>query len=168
MTTSVQPNPQPQPQPPALRTSNVWQPALESAAREIFNVMLDMRIDRVAIEPPLVADLTVMVGINGAMRGVIGLHTNAATACRLASMLLGAQTDEFDERVLDAVGEIANMIAGSFKSKAPGLGEKCALSVPTVIAGSDYHLHLASNGDHVEMTVSFEGSPLWLTLDIRK
>jgi len=166
MTSPVQPNPQAAG--PGVRTSNTWQPALESAVREIFSVMLDMTLDRVSIDPPLIADLTVMVGINGAMRGVIGMHTNAATACRLASLLLGAETDEFDERVLDAVGEIANMIAGSFKSKAPGLGEKCALSVPTVIAGADYHLHLASNGDHVEMSVSFEGSPLWLTLDIRK
>jgi CheY-specific phosphatase CheX len=94
------------------------------------------------------------------------MHCTAATACRLASLLLGQETDEFDERVLDAVGEVANMVAGVFKSKVPALGETCVLSVPSVISGADYHLHSASSGEHVELSLSFEGSPLWLTLDL--
>jgi chemotaxis protein CheX len=143
-----------------------WHPVLESAAREIFNVMLGMPLQRVTVEPPLVADLTVMVGISGSTRGIFGLHCGAATACRLATLLLGAETDEFDERVLDACGEVANMVAGVFKSKVPGLGETCVLSVPTVISGADYHLHSVSSAEHAELSLSFEGSPMWLTLDL--
>jgi CheY-specific phosphatase CheX len=143
-----------------------WHPILESAAREIFSVMLGLPLQRVTVEPPLVADLTVMVGISGPTRGIFGMHCTAATACRLASLLLGQETDEFDERVLDAVGEVANMVAGVFKSKVPALGETCVLSVPSVISGADYHLHSASSGEHVELSLSFEGSPLWLTLDL--
>ena len=145
-----------------------WNPLLESAVREIFNVMLGLPLQRGAVEPPLVADLTVMVGLSGPTRGIFGLHCTASTACRLATLLLGAETDEFDERVLDAVGEVANMVAGVFKGKVPGLGESCVLSVPTVISGQDYHLHSASSGEHVELSLSFEGSPLWITLDLTK
>lgn len=144
------------------------QPVLETAAREIFEVMLGLTLNRVTTEPPVVADVTVMVGFSGDYRGIFGLHCGAITACRLASLLLGGETDEFDERVLDAVGEVANMVAGSFKAKIPGLGENCVLSVPTVISGADYHLHSAMGGEHLEIAVSFEGSPLWLTLDLRK
>jgi chemotaxis protein CheX len=143
-----------------------WHPVLESAAREIFNVMLGLPLQRVTVEPPLVADLTVMVGISGPTRGIFGLHCTASTACRLAELLMGAQTDEFDERVLDACGELANMVAGVFKAKIPDLGESCVLSVPSVISGADYHLHSASSAEHVELSLSFEGSPLWLTLDL--
>ena len=60
------------------------------------------------------------------------------------------------------------MIAGNFKSKVPSLGESCVLSVPTVISGADYHLHSATAGEHAELSLSFEGLPLWLTLDLRK
>src|SRR6266404_5328034 len=148
--------------------SAAYVPVLESAAREIFEIMLGQKLERVSAEPPVVADVTVMVGFSGQTRGIFGLHCTAATACRLASVLLGsADTDEFDERVLDAVGEIANMVAGSFKSKVPDLGENCVLSVPTVISGVDYHLHSQSAGEHMELSLNFEGSPLWLTLDLR-
>jgi chemotaxis protein CheX len=143
-------------------------PVLEAAAREIFEVMLGLPLGRVTADPPVVADVTVMVGFSGQRRGVFGLHCQANTACRLATLLLGAETDEFDERVLDAVGEIANMVAGNFKSKVPALGENCLLSVPTVISGADYHLHASPGGEHLEMSLSCEGSPLWLTLDLRK
>jgi len=141
---------------------------LETATREIFEIMLGLRLTRVAADPPVVADVTVMVGFSGQWRGVFGLHCQAHTACRLATLALGCPTDEFDERVLDAVGEIANMVAGSFKSKIPGLGENSLLSVPSIISGADYHLHSASGGEHLEMSLSCEGSPLWLTLDLRK
>ena len=143
-------------------------PVLESAAREIFEVMLGQKLTRGAADPPVVADVTVMVGFSGQTRGIFGLHCTAATACRVASVLLGGTADEFDERVLDAVGEVANMVAGSFKSKVPELGENCVLSVPTVISGVDYHLHSQSAGEHMELSLYFEGSPLWLTLDLRK
>jgi len=144
-------------------------PVLEAAAREVFQVMLGMPLKRIAADPPVVADVTVMVGFSGHRRGVLGLHCQANTACRLATLLLGgAETDEFDERVLDAVGEIANIVAGSFRGKFPGLGENCALSVPSVISGADYHLHSSTGGEHLEMSLSCDGSPIWLTLDLRK
>ena len=38
-----------------------WQPELEAAAREIFNVMMGMPLQHTAAEPPLVADVTAMV-----------------------------------------------------------------------------------------------------------
>jgi chemotaxis protein CheX len=141
---------------------------METAAREIFEIMLGLKLTRAAADPPVVADLTVLVGFSGQWRGVFGLHCQAHTACRLATMALGADTDEFDERVLDAVGEIANMVAGSFKSKIPGLGENSILSVPSVISGADYHRHASLGGEHLEMSLNCEQSPIWLTLDLRK
>jgi chemotaxis protein CheX len=162
MSTTVQAEPQ------STFSPVVWNPILESAAREIFTVMLGLPLEHAFTEPPLVADVTVMVGFSGSLRGIFGLHCTAATACRLATLLLGMETDEFDERVLDACGEVANMVAGSFKSKVPTLGENCILSVPTVISGADYHLHSTTSGEHAEMSLSFEGLPLWLTLDLRK
>ncbi len=140
---------------------------LETATREIFQIMLGVQLQSVTADPPVVADVTVIVGFSGQWRGVFGLHCQAATACRLASILVGAETDEFDERVLDGVAEIANMVAGSFKSRIPSLSENSLLSVPSVMRGADYHRYSASGGEHLEMSLSCEGSPLWLTLDLR-
>jgi chemotaxis protein CheX len=45
------------------------------------------------------------------------------------------------EQTADALGEVCNMIAGSFKHKVNGLSERCALSPPSVVTGKDYRVH---------------------------
>jgi len=47
--------------------------------------------------------------------------------------LLGEQLSELDEDCVDAIGEIANMVAGSAKNGFPVANT--ALSVPTVVIG---------------------------------
>ena len=40
------------------------------------------------------------------------------------------------------IGEICNMLAGTWKGKVPELAANCGLSVPAVITGRDYNLHV--------------------------
>ena len=141
---------------------------LETATREVFEIMLATPLKAVKhAEPPLVADLTVMVGLTGQMRGVLSIHCLADSACTWASRMLGTEMQDFDHSVRDAIGEICNMIAGNFKGKLPGIGDGCLISTPTVISGADYHLHSLSGGEHVEVSMGFDGAPLWVTLDLR-
>lgn len=141
---------------------------LETATREVFEIMLATPLKAVNhAEPPLVADLTVMVGLTGQMRGVLSMHCSVDSACLWASKMIGTEMRDFDHSVRDAIGEICNMIAGNFKRKLPGIGNGCLISTPTVISGADYHLHSLSGGEHVEISMGFDGAPLWVTLDLR-
>lgn len=145
-----------------------WAGVLEQATREVFEIMLATPLEGVcAAEPPLVADLTVMIGISGRMRGVLSLHCSVQSACQWASRMLGIDLPNFNQTVRDAIGEIGNMVAGHFRTKLPVLGDNCAISTPTVICGADYNLHSLSGGEHVEVSLGFEGAPLWVTLDLR-
>ncbi len=84
-------------------------------------------------------------------------------------MMLGVEavdTAEFGDDARDAIGEICNMVAGNFKAKLAGLVEGCVLSVPTVITGADYQLHIPADGTRTEISFGFEGSPVWITLDL--
>jgi CheY-specific phosphatase CheX len=45
------------------------------------------------------------------------------------------------EQTEEALGEVCNMIAGSFEHKVNGLSERCALSPPSVVTGKDYRVH---------------------------
>ena len=56
--------------------------------------------------------------------------------------MAGMEFEEVDDTVKDAVGEICNMLAGAWKGKIPELAANCGLSVPAVITGRDYHLHV--------------------------
>lgn len=155
---------------PTVAPANGWAAALEAATREVFEVMLGIPLRAVSdAEPPLVADLTVMVGLSGQLRGVLSLHCTAESACLWVSRMLGSEHAEFGQQVRDGIGEIANMVVGSFKRKLPpGVDDNCMISTPTVISGSDYHLHALSGGEHVEVSMGFAGAPLWVTLDLRR
>ena len=61
---------------------------------------------------------------------------------KLPALMTGIEFETVDEVVKDAVGEICNMVAGAWKSKLPELAANCGLSVPAVITGRDYDLHV--------------------------
>jgi len=140
---------------------------LAKAAYEVFEIMVGTSLDAATENTaPFVSDFTAIVGIAGSMCGLVGLHTSSECARRMAAKMLG--TDEVGAAgdVQDAMGEVCNMIAGSFKARIAGLADGCALSVPTVIIGRDFALFSLANGKHYEVTYSFEGKPLSVTLDL--
>jgi len=68
--------------------------------------------------------------------------------------------------VADALGEIANMVAGNFKNKIAGLAEGCLLSPPTVVTGSDYDLYSMADSPGLEVKLLFENMPIAISLQI--
>jgi len=144
-----------------------WREVLEKATCEVFEIMLGTSLKNATEESPhVVADFTAMVGLAGSLCGVMGLRTSIESARRMAGKMLGSDDVDMNGNVQDALGELCNMIAGSFKAKIAGLTDGCALSVPTVISGKDYTLHSLANGERFEVIFSFEDKPLSVTLDL--
>ena len=61
---------------------------------------------------------------------------------KVAAQMTGMEFYEIDDTVKDGIGEICNMLAGAWKGKVPELAANCGLSVPAVITGRDYNLHV--------------------------
>jgi CheY-specific phosphatase CheX len=76
--------------------------------------------------------------------------------------------EEVDNGSWDALGEIANMIAGNFKGKLDGVGNRCLLSAPTIIIGNDYETRSLAPRNTIELTFEFERKPLWVTLELHQ
>ncbi len=144
-----------------------WQPLLELAAGEVFEIMVGCKLGPAANpDDAPSSDLTAMVGLAGQLCGVLSIRCSTQAAILMASKMLGVDTDQANSQVWDAVGEICNMIAGNFKSKLAGLGDHCMLSVPTVIRGGDYTFRALSDSGPVEAILMFEGSPIQLSLEV--
>ena len=62
----------------------------------------------------------------------------SAVACRLASRFLMSEFDSVDDEVLDAFGELTNMIIGNFKTEVEHHLGPMGLSIPTVIYGRNF------------------------------
>jgi len=143
-----------------------WPELLELSTSEVFDIMMATRVFRRTDEKGA-AEFTVTVGLSGELRGLVGFHCSGVSACKLASKMLQTEIHEFDEQSLDAIGEICNMVAGNLKAKLPGVGDRCSISTPTIISGSSYHMHNPPNSAHYGVCLDFEGSPMWITLDLQ-
>jgi len=118
---------------------------LYSVVESVFTTMLGMELHPVDRPPPRAATtITAAVQFVGAWRGAVLLKCSREQMERFATRLTGlgpGQIDEEDAR--DAIGEVVNMIGGNMKSiLTPGV----ALSVPTVVEGTDYLVRLCGKG----------------------
>ncbi len=147
---------------------NEWMSILCEAATEVFSMMVGVKLNTpLDTELPVLANVTGMVGIAGAISAIFSFRCSELSANKIASKMLGVSLADAANQQCDAVGEICNMVAGQFKAKI-GLEAKCMLSVPTVIAGTNYMLHPRTGGKRLETPILFEEEPLWLALEVRQ
>ena len=90
-------------------------------------------------------EISGMVGLSGKLAGTVVLSLHEDMALYIAEALLGVRPAEIDDDVVDAVGEMTNMIAG--KAKGELAEYEMNLSLPTVISGSNHKVRF---GSHVQ------------------
>lgn len=133
---------------------------LEKDVFDIFSTMVGVQVTPQAILVESVETFTdsvsAMVGMAGIFNGVVTLHCSKKMAIHFASEMLGAPATEIDNDVIDALGEIANMLGGSFKHHFVLNGQEVKLSIPSVISGQEYGLAAGSIPD--TMTLKFEAA----------
>lgn len=122
--------------------------------QEIFGTMVgleDLLHLPVQIEP--IANfkdcISSLVGLAGIYNGLVSLHMPTRLALAATSSMLGMKVNELDDDVNDAMGEIANMIAGSFKQHLSKSGLDIHLSTPSVVSGKEYVIALGSTPEQI-------------------
>ncbi|MFO0973280.1 MAG: chemotaxis protein CheX [Phycisphaerae bacterium] len=112
------------------------------AIRNVFSTMLKVEV---AVDKPRVkkdeapySDVSAIIGYSGDAAGTVILSFDRTVAEKLASTFVGqpVQIDQVD--CADALGELANMVAGNAKSLFDGLDVK--ISLPSVIVGQGHHV----------------------------
>ncbi|MGA7294834.1 MAG: chemotaxis protein CheX [Terriglobales bacterium] len=144
-----------------------WQPILELAIQEVFTIMLGTEVKPgMTLETRLKGEFTAMVGLAGALCGVLTLTCGAEAAHQIAKCMLG-DAAESEDQVVDALGELCNMITGNFKNKLAGTDERCLLSVPSVVSGGEYNFRSLADGSTLETILMFEGAPVDVRLQLK-
>jgi chemotaxis protein CheX len=152
---------------PRERNRQRFTEALENAAQEVFEMMVGTPLgveDEATL--PHVADFTAMIGLAGDLCGVLSFRCGGESAALIAARMLGSDEQASQECLRDALGEICNMVAGSFKGRLTDLADQCMLSVPTVVSGKDYQLYPLVDGLRIQVSRTFEGAPISITLDL--
>jgi len=116
---------------------------------EVFSGMLGMEVTP---EPPAepgmthVHSISGIVGFAGRAKGMLAVHTPEITALAITGGFLGLELTEINEEVKDAIGELANMLAGTVKLSLAENSSEIRLSIPSVICGDSYTVNAPAEG----------------------
>ncbi|MEE2961431.1 MAG: chemotaxis protein CheX [Myxococcota bacterium] len=121
----------------------------------IFSTILELDVSPLAEALPSEAGIryvTATVQISGTWEGMATLTFPGALATKCAGLMFEVAPDEAtDEDIEDAMGELANMTGGSFKSLLEG---SCELGLPVVTIGAEYSVRFP--GSRVDCEVFFQ------------
>jgi len=139
---------------------------LDASVEEVFQLMLGVDCRRYegpaeAVEPESV---TAVVGFGGLLSGACVFRSEGSAAIKIAAHMTGMEFEEIDDTVKDGIGEICNMLAGAWKGKVPDLAANTGLSVPAVITGRDYRLHVQAPEFQLHHIYHFDDASFEVTI----
>jgi chemotaxis protein CheX len=125
---------------------------------ETFKKMLnsDVKPGKVQLknESTYTYDISGVIGLSGEAQGSICLSFPKLIALKVVSALVGSDIKIVGPEVSDAIGEIANIIAGNAKQHLTQFN--LSISLPKVIMGKDHKI--ASQRGIPTIVVPFDGS----------
>ena len=124
-----------------------------TSVTSLFDTMLGVALTR---GRPFVKDgllpeheISGIIGLTGKAKGIVVLSLCKETALRAAEVLLDEKLTSIDNDVVDAVGEMANIVAGGAKAQLEQLA--MSVSLPTVVTGKDHSVGFPSNVTPIAM-----------------
>lgn len=125
---------------PAKLSAKYIIPFVEST-RKVFETMVKVhaRIGKPSLMEGAAAtyDVSGVIGFSGEIVGTVVVSFQMKAAQALVNALTGAEIDPAGCDFVDAIGELANMIAGSAKKD---LGRQASIAIPTVIVGKGHKI----------------------------
>ena len=88
-------------------------------------------------------DISAVIGFTGKANGAVVFSVSKSVAFMATETMLENEVQEINSDVIDAVGELANMIAGGAKTALSNY--EMSLGLPSVVVGRDHSIQFPSN-----------------------
>ncbi len=112
------------------------------AIKNVFSTMLNIEVSfgkpHLRTEAEASHDVSGIIGLSGDVMGAVILSFPKPAALKIAGTFAGLTFKDTDEDFADAIGELANMVAGSAKRDLEGLN--ISISIPSVIIGQNHQV----------------------------
>jgi chemotaxis protein CheX len=148
-------------------TQEAFLKSLIDDTRNVFSTMLGLELMHLPLEvDPLTHFndcVSAMVGLAGTYNGLVSIHQPVSLGKKLAGTMLDMEIEEVDQDLFDALGEIANMVAGNIKMHLSKGGSDVRLSTPSVATGSDYFISCKDAGS---VNLLFDLDEEWLMVSV--
>lgn len=135
-----------------LESSGSMIETLRACTRDVFGTMVGISLaegtplDGDALRPH--SNVVGQIGFGGSRSGLVVFYATFDGAASITRALLAMDATDVPSRaeIADAIGEITNMVAGSFRTRMASAGDTWAISIPTVTMGSDFYMTPLSDG----------------------
>jgi chemotaxis protein CheX len=151
---------------------------IQSTTQDVFSTMLMMEAQTSSVNsgggspvdgetgPGLVDGVVGIIGIAGTWVGTGIIMCSPELACKASSAMMMAEYDTVNGDVLDAMGEITNMIIGNIKTALEETHGQMGISVPTVVYGRNFATRTVSRGEWVVVSFLAAGHGLEIHLNL--
>jgi chemotaxis protein CheX len=139
-----------------------------TAASQAFQTMLGHEIRRgmpvLKEDADLQFEISGVIGLSGSAVGTVVLSFSENVALQAAGTMLMMEMTEINADVIDAVGELTNMVAGAAKAQLEHL--KLSISLPNVITGKGHEVRFPSNVRPIVIPFDSDWGPLTLEVGL--
>ncbi len=137
-----------------------------SATLQAIEVTSNLRPERgkpfVRADRKAQGDITGFILLAGPTRGTIALSFPTSVAIKLYAEMVGEEASELTDEVRDAVGEIANMVAGGAKAVLSQGGFTFKISIPEILVGKGRTIDHVGAGPALVVPFQLAGDTFWL------
>lgn len=134
------------------------QEAFKTMTGEQATCLGQSRFDRSTKPPRLDEGLTVIMGLSGELEGSVSMCLTREAALHWTRELIGHESSELDQTVIDGVGELANIVVGGCKRRLAGFDLKMGL--PSVVRAGKRCLAFTTNTSSLQLEFEYAGSAL--------
>ena len=107
-------------------------------------------------------DISGVIGLAGEATGSIAITFPTALAARIYSQMVGEEVSEITDEVKDAVGEVANMIAGGAKAALAQKGFTFRIAIPSIVVGTNHTITHKGRGPCLVVPFHVDEQTFWL------
>ena len=129
------------------------------ATQTVFKTMLNIEI---GLDKPIIkknntttGDVTGVMGLAGDKKGTICISFTDKGALFVYKTLMGDEHDKISSEVVDAIGELTNIISGQARKELEKAGVNLKAAIPTVVVGRGVELHMISNAPSISLPFHF-------------
>ncbi len=122
---------------------------LLASASEVFETMIFMDLEQSFDTEPQISEDTLLstITFKGDLDGCLTICSSAECAKSIGRNMLGMEPEEniSNEDTYDAIGEVANMVMGSIKTKIQQNTANISVSIPMVVSGNNIVTNLSDS-----------------------
>ena len=112
-------------------------------------------------------DISGIIGITGDAVGSLAISFSEGCICSIVTGMLGELHMEVNQEVIDAVGELTNMVSGAARRRLEGEGMVLYAAIPTVVLGKGHSVRHILNSPSLVIPFETDGGTFYVDVCLK-